>query len=58
MATRTRIHHLELVIAPSEERNLSQAAKHVGMTQPAVSKRLQAIERRLQLKLCRASHTG
>lgn len=58
MATRTRIHDLELVIALSEERNLSQAAKRVGMTQPAVSKRLHVIERRLQLKLFQTNHTG
>ena len=58
MATRTRIQDLELVIALSEERNLSQAAKRVGMTQPAMSKRLQVIERRLQLKLFQTHHTG
>ncbi len=58
MATRTRIHDLELVIALSEERNLSQAAKRVGMTQPAISKRLQVIERRLQLKLFQTNHIG
>jgi DNA-binding transcriptional LysR family regulator len=58
MATKTRIHDLELVVALSEERTLSQAAKRVGMTQPAISKRLQVIERRLQLKLFETNHTG
>jgi DNA-binding transcriptional LysR family regulator len=51
MATKTRIDDLELVVALSEERTLSQVAKRVGMTQPAVSKRLKVIQRRLQLKL-------
>jgi DNA-binding transcriptional LysR family regulator len=58
VATKTRIHHLELVIALSEERTLSQAAKRVGMTQPAVSKRLHVIERRLQPKLFQVNHRG
>jgi DNA-binding transcriptional LysR family regulator len=58
MATRTRIYDLELLIALAEERNLSQAAKRMGMTQPALSKRLRVIERRLQLKLFQTSHTG
>jgi DNA-binding transcriptional LysR family regulator len=58
MATQTRIHDLEVVIALFEERTLSQAAKRVGMTQPAISKRLQVIEQRLRLKLFQTSHTG
>jgi DNA-binding transcriptional LysR family regulator len=58
VATKTRIHDLELVIALSEERTLSQAAKRVGMTQPAISKRLHVIERRLQLKLFEVNHRG
>jgi len=58
MATRTRIYDLELVVALSEERTLSQAAKRVGMSQPAMSKRLQVIERRLRLKLFETSHAG
>jgi DNA-binding transcriptional LysR family regulator len=58
VATQTRIHDLELVIALSEERTLSQAAKRVGMTQPAVTKRLHVIERRLQLKLFQVNHRG
>ena len=58
MATKTRIDDLELVVALSEERTLSQVAKRVGMTQPAISKRLQVIQRRLQLKLFETNHTG
>ena len=58
MATKTRIQDLELVVALSEERTLSQVAKRVGMSQPAVSKRLQVIQRRLQLKLFETTHTG
>jgi DNA-binding transcriptional LysR family regulator len=58
MATKTRIDDLELVVALSEERTLSQVAKRVGKTQPAISKRLQVIERRLQLKLFETNHTG
>jgi len=58
MATKTRIDDLELVVALSEERTLSQVAKRVGKTQPAVSKRLQVIGRRLQLKLVETDHTG
>jgi len=58
MATKTRIDDLELVVALSEERTLSQVAKRVGMSQPAISKRLQVIQRRLQLKLFETNHTG
>ena len=58
MATQTRIHDLEIVVALFEERTLSQAAKRVGMSQPAMSKRLYVIQRRLQLKLFETNHTG
>lgn len=58
MATRTRIVDLELVIALSEEGTLSQAASRMGMTQPALSKRLHVIERRLQVKLFETKFTG
>jgi len=58
MATKTRIHDLELVVALSEERTLSQAAKRLGLTQPAMTKRLHVIQRRLQLKLFETNHTG
>jgi DNA-binding transcriptional LysR family regulator len=58
MATLTRIHDLELIIALSEEGTLSQAARRVGMSQPAMSKRLHVIERRLQLKLFDVNHSG
>lgn len=58
MPARTRIHDLELVVALAEERNLTQAARRLGMTQPAVTKRLHVIEGRLKLRLFETNHRG
>jgi DNA-binding transcriptional LysR family regulator len=58
MTASTRIHDLELIVALSEERNLSQAARRIGLTQPAITKRLRVIERSLQLKLFETNHRG
>jgi len=46
-----RIRDLEFVIALHEEGNFTQAAKRVGISEPALSKRLRLIERRVQVKL-------
>ena len=51
MSGHIKIRDLELVVALQEERNFTQAAKRVGISEPAFSKRLRLIERRLQAKL-------
>ena len=51
MSGHIKIRDLELVVALHEERNLTQAAKRIGISEPAFSKRLQLIEKRVQAKL-------
>jgi DNA-binding transcriptional LysR family regulator len=51
MSVHIKIRDLELVVALHEERNFTQAAKRVNISEPAFSKRLQLIERRVQAKL-------
>ena len=46
-----RIRDLELVVALHEEGNMTQAAKRLGMSEPALSKQLKKIERRIQTPL-------
>jgi DNA-binding transcriptional LysR family regulator len=58
MATQLKIRDLELVVALHEEGNLTQAAKRVGVTEPALSKRLLLIERKVQAKLFDRGHDG
>lgn len=53
-----KIRDLELVIAQHEEGDFSQAAKRVGISEPALSKRLQLIERHIQAKLFTRGHDG
>ncbi|MHB1023085.1 MAG: LysR family transcriptional regulator [Acidobacteriaceae bacterium] len=51
MSGHIKIRDLELVVALHEEGNLTQAAERVGITEPAFSKRLRTIERRVKAKL-------
>ena len=51
MSGHIKIRDLELVVALHEESNLTQAAERVGITEPAFSKRLRLIERRVKAKL-------
>jgi DNA-binding transcriptional LysR family regulator len=51
MSGHIKIRDLELVVALHEERNLTQAARRIGISEPAFSKRLQLIERRIQTRL-------
>jgi DNA-binding transcriptional LysR family regulator len=51
MSGHIKIRDLELVVALHEERNLTQAARRIGISEPAFSKRLRLIERRVQTRL-------
>ena len=46
-AGQCRIRDLELVVTLHEEGNMTQAAKRLGMSEPALSKQLQKIEYRI-----------
>jgi len=46
-----RIRDMEIVVALHEEGNMTQAAKRLGITEPALSKQLKEIERRIQTPL-------
>jgi DNA-binding transcriptional LysR family regulator len=58
MSTQLKIRDLEMVVALHEEKTFTQAAKRVGVTQTALSKRVQAIERRVKLRLFDRTHDG
>jgi DNA-binding transcriptional LysR family regulator len=58
MSGHIKIRDLELVVALCEESNFTQAAKRVGISEPALSKRLRLIERRIQAHLFERSHEG
>jgi DNA-binding transcriptional LysR family regulator len=58
MANHIKIRDLELIVALHEEQNVTQAAKRVNISEPAFSKRLQIIERRVQTKLFIRGHDG
>lgn len=51
MSGHIKIRDLELIVALHEEGNLTQAAKRIGISEPAFSKRLRLIERRVQMRL-------
>jgi DNA-binding transcriptional LysR family regulator len=51
MSGHIKIRDLELIVALHEEGNLTQAAKRIGISEPAFSKRLRLIERRVQTRL-------
>jgi DNA-binding transcriptional LysR family regulator len=54
----TRIRDLELVLALHEEGNVTRAAQRVGISEPAFSKQIQKIERRIQMQLFERSNGG
>jgi len=58
MSAQLKIRDLEMVVALHEEKTFTQAAKRVGVTQTALSKRVQAIERRVKLRLFDRTHDG
>lgn len=58
MSGRVRIRDLELLIVLQEEGNVTQAAKRVGITEPALSKRIRLIEQRVQAHLFDRNHEG
>lgn len=58
MTTRLKISDLELVVALQEEGTFTQAAKRVGVSEPALSKRLQLIEDMVHARLFKRSHGG
>ena len=51
MTAQTRIRDLEFIVALHEEGNLTLAAKRLGISEPAFSKQLRKIERRVQARL-------
>src|SRR5665213_4123595 len=58
MSGRVRILDLELLIVVQEEGNVTQAAKRVGITEPALSKRIRLIKRQVQAHLFDRNHEG
>ena len=53
-----RIRDMEIVVALHEEGNMTQAAKRLGFTEPALSKQLKEIERRIQTLLFERRNGG
>lgn len=53
-----RIRDMEIVVALHKEGNMTQAAKRLGFTEPALSKQLKEIERRIQTLLFERGNGG
>jgi DNA-binding transcriptional LysR family regulator len=53
-----RIRDMEIIVALHEEGNMTQAAKRLGFTEPALSKQLKEIERRVQTPLFERGNGG
>jgi LysR family transcriptional regulator, benzoate and cis,cis-muconate-responsive activator of ben and cat genes len=53
-----RIRDMEIIVALHEEGNMTQAAKRLGFTEPALSKQLKEIERRIQTPLFERGNGG
>jgi len=53
-----RIRDLELIVALHEEGNMTQAAKRLGISEPALSQQLKKIERRIQTHLFERGNGG
>lgn len=53
-----RIRDLELIVAVYETGNLTQAAERIGISEPALSKQLHVIERRIKMRLFDTGHSG
>ncbi|GAA1232189.1 LysR family transcriptional regulator [Prauserella halophila] len=58
MSTLPDVESLRLLVLVGEHGSLTTAAERTGTTQPAASKRISALERRLGLRLLDRSHTG
>lgn len=58
MTAQLKIRDLELVVALHEEGTFTQAAKRIGVTQTAITKRLQMIERQIQARLFDRNRDG
>ena len=58
MSAQLKIRDLEMVVALHEEGTFTQAAKRIGVTQTALSKRVQVIERKVQARLFDRTHDG
>lgn len=57
-AGHVRIRDLELIVALHEEGNMTQAAKRLGISEPALSKQLHKIESRIQTRLFERGNGG
>lgn len=53
-----RIRDFELIVALHDEGNMTQAAKRLGITEPALSQQLTKIERRIQTRLFERGSAG
>jgi molybdate transport repressor ModE-like protein len=58
MLSHLKIRDLELVVALHEEGSITQAAKRVGISEPAFCKRIQLIERLINVRLFERGHDG
>lgn len=58
MSAQLKIRDLELIMALQEEGNVTVAARRFGISEPALSKRLRAIEHQVQVQLFDRSHEG
>jgi DNA-binding transcriptional LysR family regulator len=58
VSAQLKIRDLELVMALHEEGNVTVAARRIGISEPALSKRLRAIEHQVQVQLFDRSHEG
>lgn len=58
MNAQLKIRDLEMVVALQEEGTFTQAARRIGLTQTALSKRLQMVEREVQVRLFERTHDG
>jgi DNA-binding transcriptional LysR family regulator len=58
MNAQLKFRDLEMVVALQEEGTFTQAARRIGVTQTALSKRLQMVEREVQVRLFERTHGG
>lgn len=58
MTAQLKIRDLELVVALHEEGTFTQAAKRIGISEPALSKRLRHVERQVRARLFDRGHDG
>lgn len=58
LRSRMRLQHMRLLVIAEQTRNLHQTANELGLTQPAVTKSLQELERLLGVKLFHRSSHG